>query len=71
MTPGALDTFEMDDLMACLKRHKAGDWGDLCAEDKAANEEDLKTGAGCSPTTSKGRAKGLRRSTSSPKPTAR
>lgn len=44
MTPGALDTFEMDYLMACLERHKAGDWGDLCAEDKAANEEDLKTG---------------------------
>lgn len=44
MTPGALDTFEMDYLMACLERHKAGDWGDLCAEDKTANEEDLKTG---------------------------
>ena len=28
-----------------LSRHVRGDWGDLCDEDKAANESALKTGA--------------------------
>lgn len=26
-------------LMPCLIRHQAGDWGDVCLEDKVANDE--------------------------------
>ena len=43
-TPGAtaLDL----DLSKYLRRHHCGDWGDeLCAEDKAANEQALKDGS--------------------------
>lgn len=28
----------------CLDRHRNGDWGELCDEDKATNEEGLKYG---------------------------
>ena len=43
-TPGAL---ALDvDLMKYMRRHHCGDWGDeLCAEDKAANEQALKDGS--------------------------
>ena len=43
-TPGAL---ALDvDLMKYMHRHHCGDWGDeLCAEDKAANEQALKDGS--------------------------
>ena len=43
-TPGAL---ALDvDLMKYLRRHHCGDWGDeLCADDKAANEQALKDGS--------------------------
>ena len=36
-TPNALDHITHDDIMAALQRHVAGDWGDLCAEDKQSN----------------------------------
>ena len=43
-TPGAL-ALEVD-LMKYMRRHHCGDWGDeLCAEDKAANEQALKDGS--------------------------
>ena len=43
-TPGAL-ALEVD-LTRYLRRHHCGDWGDeLCAEDKAANEQALKDGS--------------------------
>ena len=43
-TPGAL-ALEVD-LSKYLRRHHCGDWGDeLCAEDKAANEQALKDGS--------------------------
>ena len=43
-TPGAL---ALDvDLMKYMRRHHCGDWGEeLCAEDKAANEQALKDGS--------------------------
>ena len=42
-TPGALALNE--DLTKFLRRHHCGDWGDeLCAEDKAANEDALEHG---------------------------
>ena len=43
-TPGAI-ALEVD-LSKYLRRHHCGDWGDeLCAEDKAANEQALKDGS--------------------------
>ena len=37
-TPNALDHITQDDIMAALQRHAAGDWGDVCAEDKQSND---------------------------------
>lgn len=43
-TPGA--TALGVDLTKYMRRHHCGDWGDeLCAEDKAANEQALKDGS--------------------------
>ena len=42
-TPGALAAMEMTG-QGCaefLERHVSGDWGDLCEEDKQANEDAL------------------------------
>jgi hypothetical protein len=33
------------DLAALVARHQTGDWGSLCAEDRAANERALRVGA--------------------------
>jgi hypothetical protein len=46
-TPGALDAMSRNqvDPMDYLSRHARGDWGELCEEDKDANESSLKTGA--------------------------
>ncbi len=30
-----------DAIQRCLERHKNGDWGDLCEEDKKLNDEAL------------------------------
>jgi len=35
-----------EELTALLKRHEAGDWGDLCEEDKKMNDEDAANGYG-------------------------
>ena len=39
-TPGALDAFQRTGQSPTifLQRHAAGDWGDLCDEDKRAND---------------------------------
>ena len=46
-TPGALEALEKNgsDGLKYLARHAKGDWGDLCDDDKAANDDALKTGA--------------------------
>ncbi len=44
-TPGALNALTPDDLVAILERHACGDWGDLCAEDKDANDAALQHGS--------------------------
>lgn len=31
-------------VLNCMRRHAAGDWGDLCREDVRENEESLKQG---------------------------
>jgi hypothetical protein len=43
-TPGALKEFSQEFLQASLQRHVSGDWGDLDADDKAANDNALKSG---------------------------
>lgn len=46
-TPGALDALARNECVPLeyLRRHASGDWGAVCAEDKAANDEAVKTGA--------------------------
>jgi hypothetical protein len=43
-TPGALANVMHDEILQALKRHVNGDWGEVCDEDQAANEEALVTG---------------------------
>lgn len=50
-TPGALTALAASDLGTAapsmlLTRHFVGDWGDLCEDDKLANDEALAEGAG-------------------------
>lgn len=44
MTPPARRTLDMEDVLIALKRHHAGDWGDLCEADIASNENALAFG---------------------------
>lgn len=46
-TLGVLEAFERNEMngFELLSRHGRGDWGNLCKEDKAANESALKSGA--------------------------
>jgi hypothetical protein len=41
-TPGAIEAFDPEFFNACLTRHLSGDWGEVCDEDKAANDAALK-----------------------------
>jgi hypothetical protein len=43
-TPGALEACSPEHLLHCLSRHARGDWGCVCAEDAASNEEAIKEG---------------------------
>ena len=45
-TPGALAALSQNDQSATefITRHVQGDWGDLCEEDKQANQEALECG---------------------------
>jgi len=43
-TPGALEATTPESLLECLARHIRGDWGNVCDEDKAANDEAVKEG---------------------------
>jgi len=43
-TRNALDTLHPEDVLACMARHNAGDWGELCEEDRQANEQALAHG---------------------------
>ncbi len=46
-TAGALDVARRHnlDVLALVRRHQAGDWGTVCADDARANERALTTGA--------------------------
>lgn len=43
-TQGALASLSLEDITLGLNRHLRGDWGDLCADDKRANEIALAQG---------------------------
>ena len=45
ITRGALDALDGKDVHAGIARHTSGDWGDLCLEDKQANDDALRVGA--------------------------
>jgi len=46
-TPAALEALAHNgvDALDLTARHASGDWGDVCREDRAANDDALKTGA--------------------------
>ncbi len=43
-TPGAIEACGMVHILQCLGCHMLGDWGVICSDDKAMNDEALKTG---------------------------
>jgi len=43
-TPNALSHLTQEDILRATQRHQSGDWGDLCADDRAANERALREG---------------------------
>ena len=43
-TPGVLERVAGDAVLAALGRHVRGDWGDVDAEDRAANDRALEEG---------------------------
>lgn len=44
-TPGVQRAISPEEMSVALKRHLSGDWGNLDAEDKQANEQALQAGA--------------------------
>ena len=44
-TPGAFAACSHHHLMVCLARHVTGDWGAVCPEDAALNDEALTLGS--------------------------
>ena len=42
-TPAALGTVSQPDIVAALRRHAVGDWGDVTPDDRAANDDALKS----------------------------
>ncbi len=44
-TAHAMAVLDHPDMQLALQRHLTGDWGDLCTEDRAANEQALLHGS--------------------------
>jgi hypothetical protein len=44
ITSNALEQLTQDDVLRALKRHAAGDWGEVCHEDAQENELSLREG---------------------------
>ena len=42
ITPGAISDIPAEEVRECLLRHAEGDWGDVCKDDWAENDEALK-----------------------------
>jgi hypothetical protein len=45
MTPGVQASVPPSEMLRALRRHATGDWGELCPEDRQANNDALKHGA--------------------------
>jgi len=45
MTPGARDAIPPNEMLHALRRHANGDWGDLDAEDRQANDLSVRDGS--------------------------
>ena len=45
ITRGVLDALDGKDVHTGIARHARGDWGDVCPEDKQANDDALRVGA--------------------------
>ena len=45
ITSNAQRVLSMGDVWGALSRHARGDWGEVCEDDKQANEEALKNGS--------------------------
>lgn len=43
-TPSALAQLSQDDILAGIRRHQAGDWGEMDEHDRQENESALKNG---------------------------
>ena len=43
-TPNALEQLTQEDILLGIQRHQAGDWGDVGAEDRQANDQALVEG---------------------------
>ena len=43
-TPNALERLSESDILSGIGRHQAGDWGDVCDEDREANNQALRNG---------------------------
>jgi hypothetical protein len=43
-TPNALSQLTQDDILLAIRRHQAGDWGDVGAHDREANDQALTEG---------------------------
>jgi len=45
ITPIVAEGFSVIELATCMQRHRYGDWGDVCREDKEANDLALEDGS--------------------------
>jgi hypothetical protein len=43
-TPNALSHLTNEDVLKGIQRHQAGDWGDVCEQDRKENELSLESG---------------------------
>jgi hypothetical protein len=44
-TRAAIETFTQEEILASIRRHASGDWGDVGLEDRKANEAALRDGS--------------------------